>query len=279
MQMVDAALAPFRPEHLDGAVALSRQAGWPHRREDWALALALSEGLAALDDGGEVVGTILVTTYGADCATINMVIVDEKMRGRGLGRELMEAAFRLAGKRPLRLVATAEGLPLYERTGFTQIGAIRQHQGIVGAVSQLEKVELSAADDITAIKSLDRAAFGADRSNLIDRLSELGEFAVVRREGDVIGFAAIRAFGRGEVVGPVVAENIEDAKALITYFMNRRVGKFLRVDIGADTELSPWLAEMGLAHVGGGIAMVRPLTFKTTASAVTTFALANQALG
>lgn len=279
MQMVDTALAPFRPEHLDGAVSLSGQAGWPHRKEDWQLALALSEGFVALGDAGEVVGTILVTAYGADCATINMVIVDEKMRGRGLGRELMDAAFRFAGKRALRLIATADGLPLYEKTGFAQVGAIHQHQGIVGDVSQPENVELATADDIVAIKALDKAAFGADRSNLIDRLSELGAFAVIRREGKVLGFAAIRAFGRGEVVGPVVAENIEDAKALITYFMSLRAGKFLRVDTNADTDLSPWLAEMGLAHVGGGIAMVRPLNFNSTASAVTTFALANQALG
>jgi hypothetical protein len=41
------AFATFAPEHLDGAVLLSRQAGWPHRREDWATVLALSTGFVA----------------------------------------------------------------------------------------------------------------------------------------------------------------------------------------------------------------------------------------
>ena len=70
---------------------LSRQAGWPHRLEDWQMALALSGGIVALDADGRVVGTVLVTPFRADCATINMVIVDEAMRGRGLGRKLMDA--------------------------------------------------------------------------------------------------------------------------------------------------------------------------------------------
>ena len=41
------AFATFAPEHLDGAVRLSRQAGWPDRREDWATVLALSTGFVA----------------------------------------------------------------------------------------------------------------------------------------------------------------------------------------------------------------------------------------
>jgi hypothetical protein len=42
------ALAPLEAHHLDGAVALSREAGWPHRREDWTMIWSLSEGRVAL---------------------------------------------------------------------------------------------------------------------------------------------------------------------------------------------------------------------------------------
>ena len=40
---------PFGAEHLDAALRLSRAAGWPHRREDWALIAGLSKGVVALD--------------------------------------------------------------------------------------------------------------------------------------------------------------------------------------------------------------------------------------
>ena len=116
------------PEHLDGAVELSRQAKWPHRREDWELVQSVSQGIVALEDE-RVVATIMMTPYGDDAATINMVIVDAAMRGRGLGRKLMEEALAKAGERTCYLVATQEGLPLYERLGFVATGEIVQHQG------------------------------------------------------------------------------------------------------------------------------------------------------
>jgi GNAT superfamily N-acetyltransferase len=279
MQIIDIAIAPIGPEHLDGSVRLSRHAGWPHRPEDWRLALALSHGFVAVTGSAEVVGTILITPYGADCATINMVIVDEGMRGRGLGRRLMEAAMGLAGDRPLRLVATAEGLPLYERLGFRETGTIVQHQGVAGSVAAPDNTRAATADDHPAILDLDRQAYGADRADLIRKLAEIGEYAVIRRDGQVSAFAAIRSFGRGEVIGPVVAPDLDSAKALVLHFISRRKGAFLRVDTGAGTGLAPWLEDHGFAHVGGGIAMARPITTLPAAPAVTTFALANQALG
>jgi predicted N-acetyltransferase YhbS len=278
MQPSQIELAPFGQEHLEGAVHLSRQAGWPHRLEDWQMALALSEGVVAIE-AGRIVGTTMVTAYGSDCATINMVIVDESMRGRGLGRGLMDAALRIAGDRPLRLVATADGLPLYEKLGFRETGTVLQHQGIARALAAPAQTEPATADDIAAIAALDRVAFGADRRDLIAYLAKVGAFAVVRRSDRIVGFAALRAFGRGDVIGPVVAANIDDAKALITHFIATRAGQFVRVDTTADTGLAPWLADQGLSHVDGGIAMEKPSVPRAANRAALTFALANQALG
>lgn len=279
MHVGDIETRAFGIEHLEDAAALSRQAGWPHRLPDWQTVLDLSQGVVAVNETGNVVGTALMTPYGNDCATINMVIVDARMRGRGVGRHLMDAALKLAGERSLRLVATAEGLPLYEKLGFRETGAILQHQGIVGSVAVPEETQTAAPGDLAAIIALDREAFGADRSALIARLAEIGEVAILRRNAGIVGFACIRAFGRGEVVGPVVATGTDDAKALVAHFMSRRPGAFLRVDTGAGTGLAPWLIDCSLAHVGGGVAMARPLPVRPAASTVHTFALANQALG
>ena len=278
MQTSQIDFAAFGSEHLGAALTLSRQAGWPHRPEDWEMARALSEGVVAIE-GDRVVGTVLVTPYKQDCATINMVIVDQAMRGRGLGRKLMHAAMELAGDRPLRLVATADGLPLYEKLGFRQTGRILQHQGIAAERAAPTATSAAAMTDFSAITELDRQAFGADRADLIAYLAKVGELAVVRRRnGSVSGFAVLRSFGRGEVIGPVIAGNVEDAKALVTHFIARRPGAFLRVDTTTAAGLSGWLAEQGFAHVGGGIAMMKP-SIPAVDSVATIFALANQALG
>lgn len=279
MQKNQIDIVAFGPQHIDGALALSRAENWPHRREDWLLVHELSVGVVATDIDGRVTGTTLVTPYGEDCATINMVIVDQSMRGLGVGRKLMERAFALAGDRPLRLVATKEGLPLYEKLGFVTTGLIRQHQGEVQSVERPEGVEDMQAGDVDALKALDREAYGADRSVLIDALSTRGKIAVVRKGDTIEAWAAIRPFGRGEVIGPVIAPDAKTACALIAYQASSRPGAFLRVDTGSETGIAPWLTEIGLAHVGGGIAMRRPAKEDAEQARRKVYALANQALG
>ncbi|WFP66051.1 MULTISPECIES: GNAT family N-acetyltransferase [unclassified Mesorhizobium] len=279
MQQGEIELQDFGPDHIEGAVALSRQENWPHRPQDWQMALQLSSGAVALDDHGRVNGTILVTPYGADCAMINMVIVDRNARGKGLGRRLMEQAFALAGDRPLRLVATADGMPLYEKLGFVPSGIVLQHQGKVAELGLPEGVEAAGPGDLPEIKALDRDAYGADREALIDALAERGEFALVRRNGVIEAYAAIRPFGRGEVIGPVIAGNANDAKALIGFFAASRPAAFLRVDTDSRTGIADWLTKIGLGHVGGGVAMDRPSRTDAARARPKVYALANQALG
>ncbi|ESY75283.1 GNAT family N-acetyltransferase [Mesorhizobium sp. M0051] len=279
MQQGDIELQAFGPDHIEGAVVLSRQENWPHRAQDWQMALQLSNGAVALDHQGRVTGTILVTPYGMDCAMINMVIVDRNVRGKGVGRRLMDQAFALAGDRPLRLVATADGMPLYEKLGFVPSGTIRQHQGSVARLGAPDGVGAAGIADLPQIKALDRDAYGADREALIDALAERGQFAVIRRDGAIEAYAAIRPFGRGEVIGPVIAGNAEEAKALIGFFAASRLGAFLRVDTGSGTGMAGWLEEIGLAHVGGGVAMDRPQKNDAEHARPKVYALANQALG
>ena len=278
MQKETVTLAPFEAHHLDGALALSRAAGWAHRREDWKLIWSISEGRVALA-GDRVVGTALMTPFGDTCSAINMIIVDESQRGRGLGRQLTNAVVDLAGDRECRLTATSDGLPLYEKLGFVATHQIVRHQGVVGRVGAPENVEWIGADAMPAIKALDRAAFGADRDALHDALAKEGPFAVVRNGDNIVAFAATRPFGMGEVVGPVVAENAEKARDLIAFILSGKEGRFVRIDVPEQSRLSSWLEGWGLVHEGGVVAMVRGATGESQTPQVRTFVLASQALG
>ncbi|MBF2713460.1 GNAT family N-acetyltransferase [Agrobacterium vitis] len=281
MQASQIDIISFGPEHIDGAFLLSQQAQWPHRREDWAFVLSLSKGFVALE-GNRVVGTAMATLYGETCATINMVIVDASMRGRGLGRKLMDMALNAADGRECRLVATQDGLPLYEKLGFVAAGEIIQHQGIVedGTIAN-SAISWADQDVAQELGTLDAAAFGADRSGLLSKLAETGKFAILRDAGRITGYIALRPFGRGEVAGPVVAANQDDAKALLSFVFAARTGSFLRVDTAVATGLAPWLTLQGLVHVGGGVPMRRNAAQidPNESASVKTYALASQALG
>ncbi|MBT9292977.1 GNAT family N-acetyltransferase [Prosthecodimorpha staleyi] len=282
------AFQDFAEPHLDGAHRLSVEARWPHRREDWALVMDLSQGVAALD-GERVVGTAFVTPFGP-VATVNMVIVAEAMRGRGLGRALMERVLTAAGPRATRLTATADGLPLYEKLGFRPVGMIHQHQGVPSEVPAMpDRVAWAETPDLDALAALDRAASGMERRPLLERLARLGRFAVLTADGSVVGFAALRAFGRGEVIGPVVAPDPQAAMALIDFVIADRPGAFLRVDTPDPAVLSAFLESRGLIKAGDGIPMVRGGTAPAEAGPegdaapagpiAKTYALASQALG
>lgn len=266
----------FAPEHLDDALRLSRSTGWPHRREDWALVARLSRGAVALE-GERVVATALATPFG-DVAMANMIIVDEAMRGRGLGREIMQRALALAEPREWRLVATQSGLPLYRKLGFVETGFVHQHQGPAAELAAPEGVRPAGAKDMEQIAAMDRDATGAARGALLAELAAAGQVALVEGKG----FALLRDFGRGQVVGPVVAQDQDTARRLLSFLLAGKAGRFMRVDTpqdkDADAGLSDWLAEIGLACVDTGIAMRRGVA-PAQARAFTSFALAAQALG
>lgn len=276
--------SPFASGHIQGALPLSRAAGWPHRAEDWAFVLGQSRGIAAIA-GGDVVATALTSPFGK-VAMINMIIVDERLRGRGLGRGMMEAVMRLADPVEWRLTATSDGLPLYEKLGFAATGEVLQHQGIAMAPDGAPTPDAPLANDIgpateadlDALAMLDTAATGMARRPLIAELLRLGSITVLRDNGRIVAFCALRSFGMGEVAGPLVARDLAEAEQLLGIILARREGRFLRVDTTADAGLAPWLARHGLAPVGGGIAMRRGM-LPVAASAYRRFALAAQALG
>lgn len=267
----DVRLVPFAPDHLEGAVRLSQQAGWPHRAEDWALTLSASRGVAAVS-GDAVVGTALCSTFG-DVAALNMIIVDASMRGRGLGRKLMNAVIEMAGTREIRLTATQDGLPLYKKLGFVETGQIVQHQGIARTAGADDTVTIGSPDDVARLAQMDTVASGMARETVLRQIAEKGTVLCAEK-----GFALLRPFGRGRVVGPVVAENEEIARGLINEAARRAQDTFLRIDVPASHDLSPFLESLGLAQSGSGTSMVcqakpaAPAPFKT-------FALTSQALG
>uniref|UniRef100_UPI003BAD0516 GNAT family N-acetyltransferase n=1 Tax=Stappia sp. TaxID=1870903 RepID=UPI003BAD0516 len=271
--------------HIEGALALSREAGWPHTRDDWSFFLALSRGLAMLD-GDDVVATTLVTPFGP-VATVNMVLVARARRGRGLGRHILEKAMTLADPDEWRLVATPEGAPLYEKLGFRDAGRIVQHQGIVrppatprqdGKPDDARPVAAGLAD-LEDFAAADRMAGSHDRKDLLAACLRKGRALKLVRDSALSGFVITRPFGLGEVAGPLVARDLASARSLLAAVLDTSAGRFLRVDTDAGSGLGDMLEEHGLNPVGGGTRMVLNRHPLVTSRDFSTFALAAQAFG
>jgi GNAT superfamily N-acetyltransferase len=265
------------------AHALSSELRWPHRPSDWELAFRHGEGLVAERDG-QVVGTALRWRWGDRHATIGLVIVAPASQGRRIGRYLMNALLADLDHFTVLLHATADGRGLYERLGFVGIGELRQHQGIAlpSAPIALDpgwRLRPAGQSDLTALARLDARARGMPRDALIADLFAHAEANVVLDfEEQACGFAMLRRFGRGDVIGPVVAENITGAKALIAHLSGLNAGRFTRIDIYADTGLAEWIDTLGLLSVDAPKTMLRGPALAITPDA-RLFAIVTQALG
>jgi predicted N-acetyltransferase YhbS len=264
------------------AQALTASFGWPHRLEDWALMQGLGDGTVA-ERQGKLVGTALCWRYGADWATLGLIGVYADMQGHGIGRRLLRALMQALEGRNLALHATRAGMSLYAAEGFAPTGTIVQHQGVVARpepapLPQGTRLRPVAPADLPAIAALDRVACGMDRTRLLAELLDHPGGVALEDGGVLAGFALLRRFGRGCVIGPVVAPDVERAKAMIAPLLGREAGQFLRIDIPRESGLCAWLAAVGLTEAGMVIRMVRG-TDASADRAVRTFGLASQAFG
>ncbi len=269
--LTELSLPPVRrlaPEDLARCAALSVDRGWSPERAKWSLLLAASEvfGVDA-PDGRGLAGSVTLTRWGADYAAVGMMLVAARYERRGLGRALMEHALRAAGNgATVTLFATDMGRPLYEKLGFAAVrvnvsfaGPFRPPSGRADRVDRAVRAATDA--DLPAILDLDRAAFGADRGNILTRLPAFADrIAVVEAGGSpgpaIAGYAAAwRNTPASTVIGPLVAPDGETARRLVTA-LAANAATPVRLDLDPDRpELPGWAHAHGLEPVGRTVVM------------------------
>lgn len=233
--------------------ALSVSVSWPHRAEDWAFLRNIGHGLAAVDGSGRIHASAMWFPFGTDFATVGMTITTPRLQAGGGGAWLTRHILKLVGDRALGLHATRASYRMYRDFGFSEEGKIFQHQGIAAIPPELGSmggadIRALRVSDHDAILALDARTTGTDRSVLLGWHLQWSDGKVLIRGGELIGYALARSFGRGTVIGPVVAENEADAAALIRPLIADRVGEFVRVDTGAsEGEITRLLTLSGLS--------------------------------
>ncbi|MEW5287679.1 GNAT family N-acetyltransferase [Erwinia papayae] len=250
-------------QHLAQAAELTRRLQWPHRPEDWQQALSLGEGRVAEVDG-RVAGTILWWRWGEAYASLGLVIVADDMQGKGIGRQLMQTALEALEGCNVRLHATEMGKGLYEKLGFVATGWVEQHQcrelPPVAAIAPAEDEVLRTAscDDIATLTALERQAHGQHRPALIASLFDTAQrFLLLEKAGRVVGFACQRRFGHGQAIGPVIAQNAQQAKVLVSQLLSGHDGQFVRIDTDSHSGLGDWLNSVGIPEVDRPTTMIR----------------------
>jgi GNAT superfamily N-acetyltransferase len=231
---------------IPAAMQLKELACWNQTENDWRRLLRLEpRGCFCALLGGHLVGTTTTTTYENQLAWIGMVLVNPQNRRRGIATRLMNTALTyLRGRvETVMLDATPEGQPVYEKLGFGVESVRERWVGFVAdtplrasGVKSAVKLDSETRRELFA---LDRRAFGADRSKLIEILIENACVAPVLAtapDGRVEGYALARRGSNADYVGPVVTSDPEHVGQLLDRVLSQLTGRQIYVDLNSAFE-------------------------------------------
>ncbi len=114
----DVRYLPVEREHLAGVMGLCRDEGWPSYTADpelvWSALAAPGSRTVVAVSGDSVLGFAQLQTDGLIQAHLTIIAVDRQFRRRGIGRRLVEQAFRRSGAQRVDLLSTEGAEAFYE---------------------------------------------------------------------------------------------------------------------------------------------------------------------
>jgi GNAT superfamily N-acetyltransferase len=206
------AIIQLGPDDALAGLALSAEAHWNQNEADWRFFLSTGVVFGVRDTDNHLIATAALLPYASGNAWISMVLVTASWRRRGLATRLVDACLNTATKLGLTtwLDATPAGANVYGPLGFTPTLQLRRlRRGLSSPVQT--GMKLSTCNSIE-FAACDRRAMGFDRGDL---LSELGERPGSRLLSNGEATALVRDGRTARHIGPLFADDVEGALALI----------------------------------------------------------------
>ncbi len=241
--------------HLAGALALTRSANWNQNEADWRLMLSIGRAWGITAGDGTLAASTLVLPYldgaravGGSFAWVSMVLVSPQHRRKGYASQLLGTAIADLRSRHLTpiLDATPAGHEVYIQEGFHDTWGFKRYalKQDAAAISVPPGVRPLEERDWPHVLELDRVAFGASRETLLRSLAvRLPRAAWVAERGFMLGRDGHEACQ----LGPLVAQDADTAKALLSAALGRLRAP-LYVDVADHAAaLRAWLEALGFA--------------------------------
>lgn len=193
-------IRPLRTDDLEFADQVRASCGWNQTLADWRRFIEHEpEGCFCAEWDGVRAGTVTTTRYGKDLAWIGMMLVHPDYRRRGISTGLMNRAIDYLRSQEvscIKLDATPEGEPVYEKLGFKPEWRLQRWEALL----RRQDAEIPVEDPNRDHSKLDVAAFGADRRDWLKKLARDSSF----RFSNESGFGMVREGMRANYLGPVV---------------------------------------------------------------------------
>ncbi len=261
---------PATDSDLPRLRALTDSEGWGYEEPDLRRLLALCRDgfLVACDDTGSVAATLSTLPY-AGAAWIGNVVVDSSLRGKGVGRVLMDAAHAFCDRHRLAHVyldAYPPAIGFYRALGYQDDGETHRWSLTVAhgqAVSRPGTYEL-APGDLDALTAADADVL--DHNGATHRRSLLGHlmrdypgWALGLRDdaGQLAAWGLARPGSTSSELGPI--GGAPDAAALLgDTLLSRLEGRAVELSVpAANPHAERWLVSHGFDRIGWHLRMYR----------------------
>lgn len=270
------AIQRLSPADAPHNVALARSVGWKDVESEWRVLHAAAQ-VRGVREEGRLVAQGALGDYG-NAATLAKMVVALERRGQRLGARLLDGFLADADARaiPVGLGATDDGRPLYASRGFQVSGELMILFGSVEPSGTSQHPSVVSMTDVEIAVRLDREFSGCDRQRMLR--ARFAESSARLQLATGRGFALATPQGDGTLVGPILADSEEGARALATALLAQARGP-LRFDVPVEhAAFRQWLVGFGLREVSQRVEMTRGAA-RSPWQVSQRFALATQAWG
>ncbi|RCW21105.1 acetyltransferase (GNAT) family protein [Ciceribacter lividus] len=221
------------------AAGVERLIGWAND-EGWNPGLADAAAFRAADPDGflgcflgdELVAGISAVAYGQDFGFIGLYICRPDHRGKGYGKLVWDAGMARLGDRTIGLDGVPAQQANYARMGFVAAYNTLRWSGRPTHPQAGGNVVAVTGDLVPQVLAYDRPFFPAERDGFLRTWLEHPRHArAVLRNGSVHGYAVVRECHDGFKIGPLFADGLEDAKALVAACAAAAGGGTLHIDV------------------------------------------------
>lgn len=225
-------------EKIEDIVALSSYIGWDYNREEIETIFNSGIVYGVWNERDELIASAAIILYEEELASIGMVMVHPKCKGRGIGKMITEVCIGSVSEKTLiMLIATEEGKPLYEKLGFRAVSYVSKYicnsyNTNYKCVGNEEYMMNYEECDLEEIIKIDEDAFGTNRKEFLKkRIVQSEQCIVVKdKEQTILGYGMTIQTPENKIIGPVVAKNDTMAMEIVHFLAREHNGK-LRIDV------------------------------------------------
>ncbi|RWM41897.1 GNAT family N-acetyltransferase [Mesorhizobium sp.] len=209
--------------------------GWnPGIGDAAALRAADPEGFIGAFVGGEMAAGISAVAYGLGFGFIGLYICRPDRRGGGHGKAVWDAGMARLGDRIIGLDGVAEQRANYQRMGFVPAYETVRFSGRPVGLAGGSDIRPVMSASTAGILAYDRQCFPAPREAFLREWLQPPRIALMSAgSAGIAGFGVARRCREGFKVGPLFADDMEMALALVAELADMTAGEALHIDVPA----------------------------------------------